>query len=425
MIQDIGGRSFKETIDKPNGLKIIKYWDEIFATLSKERQKKINDSVYDPLLCLKKICKSKNTYNLVKYAYSKTAKTFGRLFAKSASLQNLPREFRGALAIDLYHDIDIANAHPTFLYQYCNAKGFKCDVLKHYVENRDHIINSLASKFDLEPSDIKNLILTLINGGKREGLVSIDTFLTDLSNELKIITDNIVLANPMLEKQAKKINKNDPNIKGKTVNLLLCNIENDTMLTAVEYLIENNYEVDVLVFDGFMVRKNSDKPITTEVLDDVSKYVMEKTEYNLKFVEKPLDNSINLFLKHYDDLSIGKEEASYAKDKINFEKTHFKTMFPPAITTIDENGDIIIQKISEFSSSYAHIKTTIANPSKEMDLKLGTLFQYGYTMKVCVYTINLTFILLLVIVLLIIIIYSRDLKQKNIQQLKIKLLFLN
>jgi hypothetical protein len=39
MIQDIGGRSFKETIDKPKGLKIIKYWDEIFATLSKERQK--------------------------------------------------------------------------------------------------------------------------------------------------------------------------------------------------------------------------------------------------------------------------------------------------------------------------------------------------------------------------------------------------
>jgi hypothetical protein len=119
-----------------------------------------------------------------------------------------------------------------------------------------------------------------------------------------------------------------------------------------------------------MVRKNSDKPITAELLDDVSKYVMEKTEYSLKFVEKPLDNTINLLLKHYDDVSIGKEEASYPKDKVNFEKNHFKTMFPPAITTIDENGDVIIQKISEFSSSYAHIKTTIVNPAKENALEV-------------------------------------------------------
>ena len=40
-------------------------------------------------------------------------------------------------------------------------------------------------------------------------------------------------------------------------------------------------------------------------------------------------------------------------------------MFSPFITTIDENGDIIIQKTSDFTSSYAHIKTTIANPAKE------------------------------------------------------------
>ena len=365
MIEDIGSYPFNETINKSKGLKIIKHWDEIFATFPKDRQRKINEGVYDPLLCLKKICKSKSNFNVVKYSYSKTAKTFGRLFAKSASLQNLPREFRGALAFDLYHDIDIQNAHPSFLYQYCNTKGFKCDVLKQYVENRDHILNDLSSKFNLEPSDIKNLILTLINGGKREGLVSGDTFLTNLNNELKIITDNIILTNPMLEKQAKKVHKNDPNIKGKIVNLLLCNIENDTMLTAVEYLLENNYEVDVLVFDGFMVRKNIDKPITTELLDDVSKYVMDKTGYSLKFVEKPLDNTINVLLKQYDDVSIGKEEASYPKDKTNFEKTHFKTMFPPSITTINENGEIIIQKISDFSSSYAHIKTTIVNASKE------------------------------------------------------------
>ena len=64
-------------------------------------------------------------------------------------------------------------------------------------------------------------------------------------------------------------------------------------------MLENNYEVDVLVFDGFMVRKNSDKPITDELLGDISKYVLEKTDYFLKFVEKPLDNTINALLRGF------------------------------------------------------------------------------------------------------------------------------
>ena len=83
MIEDIGSYTHNELINKPKGLKIIKHWDEIFPTLPTERQKKINESLYDPLLCLKKICKTKNNFNPIKYAYSKSAKTLGRLFAMS------------------------------------------------------------------------------------------------------------------------------------------------------------------------------------------------------------------------------------------------------------------------------------------------------------------------------------------------------
>ena len=51
----------------------------------------------------------------------------GRLFAQSASLQNLPREFRGAIGAN-YHDLDMQNAHPTILLQYCKKNDIKCDV---------------------------------------------------------------------------------------------------------------------------------------------------------------------------------------------------------------------------------------------------------------------------------------------------------
>ena len=206
----IGSFIFNEKINIQKGLKIINNWDELIKTLPIERQNKIkeNQLIHDPLLSLKKICKSKNDINSVKYGFSKNSKTYGRLFAKSASLQNLPREFRGALAYGLYHDIDIKNAHPTFLNQYCQKKGIKSEYLNEYVNNRDEIILKLNEKFNNE-IDVKNLILTVINGGDRIGITSQDKFLSNFTKEIKTIHNNIVLNNPELLKQVKRIYKNE------------------------------------------------------------------------------------------------------------------------------------------------------------------------------------------------------------------------
>lgn len=375
MIKDIGSYTFNETINKQKGLKIIKHWEEIFKTLPEERQKKINASIHDPLLSLKKICKGNDNYNSVKYVFSRSAKTLGRLFAKTSSLQNLPREFRGALAQGLYHDLDISNAHPTFLYQYCKSKGFKSDFLEYYINNRDEVVHNISNKFNLSSGDVKNLILTLINGGKRQGLIAMDDYLLNLYNELIIITDNVILNNPKLEKQAKRVHKNDPNIRGKIVNLLLCNIENETMLCAVDYFLENGYDVDVLVFDGFMVKINNAKPITEDLLVNVSKHVLENTNYNIKLIEKPLDNSINELIKKFDDV-IGLElEPTYNKMKLEFEKTHFKTLYPALFISIVD-GREIIQKKDSFIQSYETIYTTVIVPHLRSGLPILQKVQF-------------------------------------------------
>ncbi len=51
----------------------------------------------------------------------------GRLFAQSASLQNLPKTFRGAIGAK-YPVIDMVNAHPTILLQNCKKNNTKCDM---------------------------------------------------------------------------------------------------------------------------------------------------------------------------------------------------------------------------------------------------------------------------------------------------------
>ena len=356
----IGSFVFNEKINIQKGLKIIHYWDELIKSLPIERQTKIkaNQLIHDPILSLKKICKSKNNINSVKYGFSKNSKTYGRLFAKTASLQNLPREFRGALAHGLYHDIDIMNAHPTFLNQYCQKKGIKNDCLNEYVINRDEIISKLNAKFNNE-IDCKNLILTIINGGERTGITSQDEFLSNFTKEIKTIHNNIVLNNPELHKQVKRIHKTDDNIHGKVVNILLCDIENDTMLSAVEYLINNGFSVDVLVFDGFMVLDNPAKPITELLLKDISNYVLNNTGYDLKFVEKLLDKSINDLLKNYDEDIPVNSKPTYYEDKFEFEKKHFKILQPCLYATINEFNELILQTKEQITQSYEHLTTTV------------------------------------------------------------------
>ncbi len=106
-IQDIQGLVYNEYIDLNNALKILKNWDDIISKLPDERKRKIEEKrkEFDFLISLKKICKNKSPVNNVSYLPSKNLKNMGRLFAQSASLQNLPKEFRGAIGAN-YHEHD-------------------------------------------------------------------------------------------------------------------------------------------------------------------------------------------------------------------------------------------------------------------------------------------------------------------------------
>ena len=109
-LQDIQGLVYNEYIDLNNALKILKNWDDIISKLPDGRRAFLQEKQkeFDPLISLKKICKNKSPVNNVSYLPSKNLKIMGRLFARSASLQNLPREFRGAIGAN-YHDIDMVN----------------------------------------------------------------------------------------------------------------------------------------------------------------------------------------------------------------------------------------------------------------------------------------------------------------------------
>ena len=71
------------------------------------------------------------------------------------------------------------------------------------------------------------------------------------------------------------------------MNVILCKIENELLLTAIQYLKSIHYNVDLLVFDGFMVRKEDGKPITDESLSNISSYVKQKTGMVCSLLKNP------------------------------------------------------------------------------------------------------------------------------------------
>lgn len=356
---DLLSFTFNEYFNINNAKKLINNWDKVIEQLPLERQKKINEKAkeFDPLNAVKKIAKNKNGINHVKYSFSKSSKYHGRLFAKSASLQGLPREFRALLANDYYIDIDFVSCHPNILEQYCKKKGIKCDVLAKYNSNRDIIIQEIANDLKLDKRDVKDLFLKLINGGKLEGIIN--DFITSFKNEMKTMHNIIVELNPIILKQVKRVcGDKEENLNGKVINRILCDIENNIMLTAVEFLMNEGYNVDCLIHDGFLVRKEENKKIDLNILQKTSAYVYEKTEYNLKLVHKEFDNIIDLSkFKDEEDFNELKDQETYYKDKQEFEKNHFKIMCPPSYVTLQENGELYIQSTEHFKQSYSHKMT--------------------------------------------------------------------
>ena len=368
-IQDIQGLVFNEYINLENALKILKNWDNIINKLPEERKTIIQEKQkeFDPLISLKKICKNKSTINNVSYLPSKNLKNMGRLFAQSASLQNLPREFRGAIGGN-YHDIDMVNCHPSLLLQYCKKNDIKCDNLEHYVNNRDEVIKKIMDDYQLNKGDVKQLFLSVMNGGKREGIT--DPFFTKFKIECERIHTFIASLNQKLYKDVCK--RKEFNINGSLTNIILCNLENEILLNAVQYLMSKDLKVDVLVFDGCMIRKEEDKEITTELLNGLNGYVLEKTGYDIKFVEKELDTSIDLSVYESPNNDI-EASITYYKDKEEFEKTHLKIIHPPIYISMIK-GKFELQSRDGLVQSYQDMKTVVKNEVNGKEIISKTSF---------------------------------------------------
>jgi hypothetical protein len=123
--------------------------------------------------------------------------------------------------------------------------------------------------------------------------------------------------------------------------------------------MSKGFNVDVLVFDGCMIRKEEDKEITENSLNGLNEYALEKTGYDIKFIEKELEVSIDLscYESPYNDIEAS---IAYYKDKEEFEKAHLKIIHPPIYISMIK-GKFELQSRDGLLQSYQDMKTIVKN----------------------------------------------------------------
>lgn len=251
---------------------------------------------YDPLEQLKKYkARLMKGSVRVNYIHSARAKVFGRMFAKDlVGLQQMARPLRHTLAHKRYKDIDVENAHPVLLAQYCVLHNIVCPELNNYIKNRNELLVGLGVPRD----QAKQAVLSLLNGGAKDynNLKTKPEWLVDFKAEVHGIQEAIKDKNPILYQACRKWNKEKPvpstNHLGSCMNHILCDLENKVLHVCFQFLTLKSIDIAGVVptFDGFMVLK-TEKPFSCKDLGD---YVKEQIGYPVTFVEKPMNDVLDL-----------------------------------------------------------------------------------------------------------------------------------
>lgn len=234
----------------------------------------------------------------------------GRKYAKgSLSLQNFKKAVRETLVYDTHTDIDIVNCHLVLLQQYCEKNGLVCDKVNDYVNNRTTRLQQLITLFKIERKTAKELILVMMYGGcttdycsQHDFDVSINLpkWVTDLEKEFGLLTERISAIEGTIFNDVKKLKKKEyMNKKSSCLSYVLQVVEDKIITNAVTKLRQKGYVVDTLCFDGVLVNGID---IGEDLLEELSAYCFETTEYRVEF-------SVKQMVKHYE---VAEEEYDFS-----------------------------------------------------------------------------------------------------------------
>lgn len=280
-------------------------------------------------------CQHTVTYKLSKSAAGKLG--WGRLYGTRGSLETLEKECRGTICSEYYHDIDVVNCHPVLLAQFAKMK-YNRDLpeVDRYVADREAYLKLIGGSRD----DAKEEMIRILYGGATK-----NEFLAPLSLEVKAFSK--FLAAQEEYKALVNACKHEDNIYGKMLSFILQTEERKCMFVMKDSLEASGWSVDVLAYDGVMVRR-SEKLHLEAGMRAVEAAVKEKLGYDISVIDKPM-SSFNM-PELTEEISKGVTREAYNAMKECFEKTNF--YYAPANEMVEVRGKELMRMGIEHAREY-------------------------------------------------------------------------
>jgi hypothetical protein len=237
--------------------------------------------------------KCKNGQTVVKYALTndKVGQLgYGRLYGSIGSLEWIQKDIRATLAHEFYDDVDMVNCHPTLAVKLGERFSLPMPTLNSYVRDRDGFLNRLG----INPSDGKTLVCALLNGKAVPNEYKNTPDIVAIKAEAKELCIELIKCGDHLElyEHLKNISEEKPNTDGSFISAILQREERKCLEIMVGVLQSNGFIVDVLAYDGAMVRKNDKKPITNAILRLIEAQINADLGYDMKIKIKPMTDLV-------------------------------------------------------------------------------------------------------------------------------------
>lgn len=271
-------------------------------------------------------------YRQKSYPYKKGKINFGRYYTEDHSLINIHRVLRHTISKEYYWDIDVKNAHPTFLVWLCKMNGLACDKVEYYINNRDACFADLYRCYPVVDKEMAKMdMLAILNGGdrsennKKSGYEKPETlpWFKDYMEQVSVIHESISKLYPDVFKIAEreKIKQaerkgsqkrkfiNDPdhtvyNVLGTTTNYILLSIEAQCLMIMYDKIksIYGEEAIGSLQYDGILLSKDKFKKEDLRcVMDICEEEIKNKMDgLTVSLTEKPMDQGFNI---EYDSIS--------------------------------------------------------------------------------------------------------------------------
>ena len=259
----------------------------------------------------------------------------GRMFAdEKLSMQSMCRKVRHTICKGRMIDIDMVNAHPTLLSEYCHQMGIPCEGLDAYVNDRERYLKKWKKSFGSTRAGAKMGFLAIMNGRTYDVNKNYPSwFLTyyncirSIMNSIGQLDENRALIDDIIEK------KGTENLGGKVINAILCNLENSALMAVHNYLAREGFEVGAWVFDGLMVYKKRGMDVG-RLLKGCGAAVDQELGYKISFAVKEMDEGYDIHVKSglsvsEDKLDLLLRKGSYPYEYMDSIKRLGETQLPP------------------------------------------------------------------------------------------------